>query len=126
MDCYLIGDDTLAEMHARELLRKTTNPDGSSGLPIAAPRPASRSISSRPAWRPRTRDQPRQRGAGDQPAIQVIAPAGSDRGLGRSAWAAPCIRVMCSEVAASSTKGLAHVGAGEPVLASDGSAGPVG
>jgi hypothetical protein len=38
MDCYLIGDDTLAEMHARELLRKTTNPDGSSGLPIAAPR----------------------------------------------------------------------------------------
>jgi hypothetical protein len=61
MDCYLIGDDTLAEMHARELLRKTTNPDGSSGLPIAAPRPASRSISSRPAWRPRTRDQPRQR-----------------------------------------------------------------
>ncbi len=29
MDCYrLIGDDNLAEMHAREIIRKTTNADG--------------------------------------------------------------------------------------------------
>jgi transcriptional regulator with XRE-family HTH domain len=35
MDCYrLIGDDNLAEMHAREILRKTTNPDGTSRSPM--------------------------------------------------------------------------------------------
>lgn len=29
MDCYrLVGNDTLAEMHAREIVRKTTTPDG--------------------------------------------------------------------------------------------------
>jgi tetratricopeptide (TPR) repeat protein len=35
MDCYrLIGDDNLAEMHAREILRKTTNPGGTSRSPM--------------------------------------------------------------------------------------------
>jgi tetratricopeptide (TPR) repeat protein len=35
MDCYrLIGDNNLAEMHARELIRKTTNPDGTSSSPM--------------------------------------------------------------------------------------------
>lgn len=35
MDCYrLIGDDKLAEMHAREIIRKTTNPDGTSRSPM--------------------------------------------------------------------------------------------
>ena len=35
MDCYrLIGDDNLAEMHARETVRKTTGPDGSSRSPM--------------------------------------------------------------------------------------------
>lgn len=35
MDCYrLIGDDSLAEMHAREIIRKTTNLDGSSSSPM--------------------------------------------------------------------------------------------
>src|ERR671917_1675997 len=35
MDCYrLIGDDTLAEMHAREIIRKTTNPDGTLNSPM--------------------------------------------------------------------------------------------
>ena len=35
MDCYrLIGDDTLAEMHAREILRKTTAPDGTNLSPM--------------------------------------------------------------------------------------------
>ena len=35
MDCYrLIGDDNIAEMHARETVRKTTDPDGSSRSPM--------------------------------------------------------------------------------------------
>lgn len=35
MDCYrLIGDDNLAEMHARETIRKTTAPDGSDISPM--------------------------------------------------------------------------------------------
>jgi tetratricopeptide (TPR) repeat protein len=35
MDCYrLIGDNNLAEMHARELIRKTTTPDGTSHAPM--------------------------------------------------------------------------------------------
>jgi hypothetical protein len=35
MDCYrLIGDDNLAEMHARETVRKTTAADGSSRSPM--------------------------------------------------------------------------------------------
>ena len=35
MDCYrLIGDDKLAEMHAREIIRKTTNADGTSSSPM--------------------------------------------------------------------------------------------
>jgi tetratricopeptide (TPR) repeat protein len=35
MDCYrLIGDDKLAEMHAREIIRKSTNPDGSANAPM--------------------------------------------------------------------------------------------
>ena len=35
MDCYrLIGDDKLAEMHAREIVRKTTNADGTSNSPM--------------------------------------------------------------------------------------------
>jgi tetratricopeptide (TPR) repeat protein len=35
MDCYrLIGDNNLAEMHARELIRKTTNPDGTANSPM--------------------------------------------------------------------------------------------
>lgn len=35
MDCYrLIGDDKLAEMHAREIIRKTTNADGTSNSPM--------------------------------------------------------------------------------------------
>jgi len=35
MDCHrLIGDDKLAEMHAREIIRKTTNPDGSFSSPM--------------------------------------------------------------------------------------------
>ena len=35
MDCYrLIGDNNLAEMHARELIRKTTTPDGTSHSPM--------------------------------------------------------------------------------------------
>lgn len=35
MDCYrLIGDDSLAEMHAREIVRKTTNADGTSNSPM--------------------------------------------------------------------------------------------
>ncbi len=35
MDCYrLIGDDNLAEMHATEIIRKTTAPDGTSHSPM--------------------------------------------------------------------------------------------
>jgi tetratricopeptide (TPR) repeat protein/transcriptional regulator with XRE-family HTH domain len=35
MDCYrLIGDDNLAEMHAREIIRKSTNPDGTPNSPM--------------------------------------------------------------------------------------------
>jgi tetratricopeptide (TPR) repeat protein len=35
MDCYrLIGDDNLAEMHAREIMRKSTNPDGTPNSPM--------------------------------------------------------------------------------------------
>jgi tetratricopeptide (TPR) repeat protein len=35
MDCYrLIGDDDLAEMHAREIVRKTTAPDGTDLSPM--------------------------------------------------------------------------------------------
>jgi len=35
MDCYrLIGDDNLAEMHAREIIRKSTNPDGTANSPM--------------------------------------------------------------------------------------------
>ncbi len=35
MDCYrLIGDDKLAEMHAREIIRKTTTADGTSTSPM--------------------------------------------------------------------------------------------
>jgi hypothetical protein len=35
MDCYrLIGDDNLAEMHAREIIRTTTGPDGSNLSPM--------------------------------------------------------------------------------------------
>jgi transcriptional regulator with XRE-family HTH domain len=35
MDCHrLIGDDNIAEMHARETLRKTTTPDGTSRSPM--------------------------------------------------------------------------------------------
>ncbi|GEL18612.1 hypothetical protein [Pseudonocardia asaccharolytica] len=35
MDCYrLIGDDKLADMHAREIIRKTTNADGTSNAPM--------------------------------------------------------------------------------------------
>jgi hypothetical protein len=35
MDCYrLIGDDKLADMHAREIIRKTTNADGTSTSPM--------------------------------------------------------------------------------------------
>jgi len=35
MDCYrLIGDDNLAEMHAREIIRKTTAPDGTNLSPM--------------------------------------------------------------------------------------------
>jgi tetratricopeptide (TPR) repeat protein len=35
MDCYrLIGDDDLAEMHAREIIRKTTAPDGTNLSPM--------------------------------------------------------------------------------------------
>lgn len=35
MDCYrIIGDDKLAEMHARETIRKTTAPDGSNLAPM--------------------------------------------------------------------------------------------
>ncbi|PZS31919.1 MAG: hypothetical protein DLM61_07700 [Pseudonocardiales bacterium] len=35
MDCYrLIGDDSLAEMHATEIIRKTTAPDGTSQSPM--------------------------------------------------------------------------------------------
>jgi len=35
MDCYrLIRDDSLAEMHAREIIRKTTNADGSFNSPM--------------------------------------------------------------------------------------------
>jgi len=35
MDCYrLIGDNTLAEMHAREVIRKNQNPDGTSSAPM--------------------------------------------------------------------------------------------
>jgi transcriptional regulator with XRE-family HTH domain len=35
MDCYrLIGDDDLAEMHAREIIRKTTAPDGTELSPM--------------------------------------------------------------------------------------------
>ena len=35
MDCYrLIGDNSLAEMHARELIRKTTNRDGTLNSPM--------------------------------------------------------------------------------------------
>jgi hypothetical protein len=35
MDCYrLIGDNDLAEMHAREIIRKSTNSDGSANAPM--------------------------------------------------------------------------------------------
>jgi transcriptional regulator with XRE-family HTH domain len=35
MDCYrLIGDDSLAEMHAREIIRKSMNPDGTANSPM--------------------------------------------------------------------------------------------
>jgi hypothetical protein len=35
MDCYrLIGDDNLAEMHAREIIRRTTAPDGTNLSPM--------------------------------------------------------------------------------------------
>ncbi|MDQ3577178.1 MAG: XRE family transcriptional regulator, partial [Actinomycetota bacterium] len=35
MDCYrLIGNDTLAELHASEIIRKTTNPDGTDRSPM--------------------------------------------------------------------------------------------
>lgn len=35
MDCYrLIGDDTLAEMHAKEIIRKSTNADGTYNSPM--------------------------------------------------------------------------------------------
>lgn len=35
MDCYrIIGDDDLAEVHAREIIRKTTNVDGSLNTPM--------------------------------------------------------------------------------------------
>lgn len=35
MDCYrLIGDDSLAEMHAQEIIRKTTGPDGTDLSPM--------------------------------------------------------------------------------------------
>ena len=41
MDCYrLIGDDKLAEMHAREVMRKTTNADGTLSSRCATPRRA--------------------------------------------------------------------------------------
>lgn len=37
MACYrLIGDDDLAEMHAAEIIRRTSNPDGSSTSPMRA------------------------------------------------------------------------------------------
>lgn len=36
MDCYrIIGDDNLAEMHDREIIRKTTNADGMLSTPCA-------------------------------------------------------------------------------------------
>jgi hypothetical protein len=35
MDCYrLVGDDTLAELHARETIRKATAPDGTTLAPM--------------------------------------------------------------------------------------------
>jgi hypothetical protein len=35
MDCYrLIGDNNLAEMHAREIIRKSTNSDGTPNAPM--------------------------------------------------------------------------------------------
>ena len=78
MDCYrLIGDDKLAEMHAREIIRKTTNPDGTSDSPMrnAEARLTLGVVAARQR-RARPGRQPRARSARDQPPISTVAADG--------------------------------------------------